>query len=268
MIPRQGYCTVVLRLLLTSSLPAWKAHAISITRSWQANPVKMADRFGILCSDTAPGSRGTPIQGGTPVITMTEAARRKIAEIMEARGQHGCALRLQIVGRGVDEFKYDLRFVETDSVGADDTMLDMEQFRVAIDPGSAPNLAGTVIDFRVLDDGGGGLLIDNPNPVWTDPTSRTVAAVVEKHINPGVRAHGGNVNLIDVKDGVVTITMSGGCQGCGLAAMTLRYGIEQMIREAVPSIREVVDVTEHAAGKNPFFPSEPDGRAPSAKRED
>jgi len=188
------------------------------------------------------------------MITMTQAACQKIVEIMESKGQQGCALRLRIVGRGVDEFKYDMRFVEPDSITPDDTALDMGLFKLVIDASSASHLAGTIIDFRTMANGGGGLLIDNPNPVWTDATARAVALIIEKHINPGVQAHGGYVNLIDVKDGVVTITMNGGCQGCGMAAMTLRYGIEQMIREAVPSISEVVDVTEHALGTNPFFP--------------
>jgi Fe/S biogenesis protein NfuA len=200
------------------------------------------------------------------MITMTEAARDKIAEIMEVRGQCGCALRLMIVGRGADDFKYDMRFVDSGMVVPEDTALDMGRFTLVVDPASALNLAGTVIDFRGLS-GGGGLLIDNPNPVWTDETARAVALIIEKHINPGVQAHGGYVNLLDVKDGVVTITMNGGCQGCGLAAMTLRFGIEQMIKEAVPSIREIVDATEHARGTNPFFPREgASGQSPVAKQ--
>jgi Fe-S cluster biogenesis protein NfuA len=60
------------------------------------------------------------------------------------------------------------------------------------------------------------------------------------------------VSLIDVKENMVYLQMGGGCQGCGMADVTLKQGIEMMIREEVPEIVDIIDVTDHAAGQNPY----------------
>ena len=80
-----------------------------------------------------------------------------------------------------------------------------------------------------------------------------VAQVFESRVNPMVSRHGGFVELIDVQDAVVMLRMGGGCQGCGMADVTLRQGIEAMLREHVPAVEGIVDVTDHTAGSNPYF---------------
>jgi len=75
----------------------------------------------------------------------------------------------------------------------------------------------------------------------------------DTEINPIVAMHGGYVELIDVQGNTVYIQMGGGCQGCGMADVTLRHGIETMIREVVPEVGEILDVTDHAAGRNPYY---------------
>ena len=77
-------------------------------------------------------------------------------------------------------------------------------------------------------------------------------------INPAIAAHGGYVRLIDVKASRVFLEMGGGCQGCGMADVTLRQGIETAIRQEVPDVADILDVTDHAAGTNPYY-------APSTK---
>ena len=77
--------------------------------------------------------------------------------------------------------------------------------------------------------------------------------LLDHKINPGVAAHAGFVELIDVKDNNVYVRLGGGCQGCGAADFTLRQGIEAIIRNEVPEIRQVLDVTDHAAGMNPYY---------------
>ncbi|MEW5873918.1 MAG: NifU family protein [Candidatus Zixiibacteriota bacterium] len=77
--------------------------------------------------------------------------------------------------------------------------------------------------------------------------------LIAEQINPALASHGGWVSLIDVKGANVYIEMGGGCQGCGSARMTLKHGIEQMIRSAVPEVGEVLDTTDHAAGMNPYY---------------
>ena len=80
-----------------------------------------------------------------------------------------------------------------------------------------------------------------------------VRSLLEDEVNPAVEGHGGKISLVDVKDGVVYITMSGGCQGCGAASVTLKQGVEVMLREQIPEIVQIIDATDHAAGKNPFY---------------
>ena len=195
-------------------------------------------------------------------LTITEAAQNKLIEIMRAKNQQGSALRLRITGRGNEEFNYDMRFVDPLSCTHDDAALDFGELTVLIDPETAQHLPGTVIDFRGLT--GGGLSIDNPNPVWEDATATAVAQVIAKQINPGVKAHGGRIDLVEVKEGVAYITMNGGCQGCGVANMTLKLGVERMIREGVPQIQSVVDTTDHSQGKKPFFLAGLAGQSPLA----
>lgn len=80
-----------------------------------------------------------------------------------------------------------------------------------------------------------------------------VQNLVESAINPAIAGHGGFVDLLDVKEKVVYLAMGGGCQGCGMADVTLRHGIEALLRDEIPEITEIVDATDHAAGDNPFY---------------
>jgi Fe-S cluster biogenesis protein NfuA len=80
-----------------------------------------------------------------------------------------------------------------------------------------------------------------------------VQQVLDEMINPGVASHGGFVELLDVQDDNVFIRMGGGCQGCGAADVTLKMGIERLIREQVPQVREIFDTTDHASGMNPYY---------------
>ena len=80
-----------------------------------------------------------------------------------------------------------------------------------------------------------------------------VAMIFDTRINPMVASHGGHVDLIDVQDSVVMLRLQGGCQGCGMAAVTLRQGIETTLRQMAPDVKAIVDVTDHASGANPYY---------------
>ncbi|HSS43698.1 MAG TPA: NifU family protein [Thermoanaerobaculia bacterium] len=75
----------------------------------------------------------------------------------------------------------------------------------------------------------------------------------DRDINPAVAQHGGYVELIDVKKNNIFIRMGGGCQGCGAADVTLKQGIEKAIRTLIPQVGEILDTTDHAAGRNPYY---------------
>lgn len=90
-------------------------------------------------------------------------------------------------------------------------------------------------------------------PVDDDALYERVADLFEQRVNPMVARHGGRVELIDVQDAVVMLRMAGGCQGCGMADVTLRQGIEGLLQQHLPEVKGIVDITDHAAGANPYF---------------
>lgn len=93
----------------------------------------------------------------------------------------------------------------------------------------------------------------DPSAVSDDALYEQVAKVFDEQVNPMVARHGGRVELIDVQDAVVMLRMGGGCQGCGMADVTLRQGIEGMLAQLVPAVRGIVDITDHTSGANPYF---------------
>ena len=101
-----------------------------------------------------------------------------------------------------------------------------------------------------------------PKPGLETPEGLAIRALLDDSINPSVAAHGGHIALVDVADDTVYIRLEGGCQGCGMADVTLKQGIETEIRRAVPSIRSVLDVTDHAGGTNPYYQPGKGGEVP------
>ena len=87
----------------------------------------------------------------------------------------------------------------------------------------------------------------------SDEIRERVQEVLDTDINPQVAEHGGIIRLIDVKENQVYIQMGGGCQGCGQADVTLKFGIENAIRAAVTGVGDILDVTDHASGRNPYY---------------
>jgi len=198
------------------------------------------------------------------MLTVTDPAKKRILGLLKAQGTQGMALRVAITGRAFGGFQYDLRMVDPTHRAADDVVVDAGGFQLYVDAKTAPNLRGSTLDF-VEGTHQSGFKIDNPNPLWTDPLANTVQEVIDTKINPSMRGHGGFVALLDVKDDIAYVALGGGCQGCGMAKVTLKQGVETMIRQAVPQIRQVVDTTDHAGGTNPYYQPANDGCcAPSA----
>jgi len=186
------------------------------------------------------------------MVEFTEAAREKITEIIEAKAQEDMMLRMHIMGRGPGGFLYSLRFVPADEKSPDDIELNMDSFHVLIDQNSAQNLEGSTVDYKD-DNFQRGFSVDNPNPLWEDPTAQSIQDVLDTKVNPGISSHGGFVSLVEYKEDTAYIAFGGGCQGCGLVDVTLKQGVEVMIRESVPEVQNIVDLTDHASGDQPFY---------------
>ena len=103
-----------------------------------------------------------------------------------------------------------------------------------------------------------------PKPGLETPVGKAVREVLDSRINPSVAAHGGHIALIDVRGPRVYLRLEGGCQGCGMADVTLKQGVEAEIKRAVPEIEEILDVTDHATGSNPYYQPGKGGASPMA----
>ena len=101
-----------------------------------------------------------------------------------------------------------------------------------------------------------------PKPGLDTPEGKVIQKLLDENVNPAVAGHGGHISLVDVQADTVYIRLEGGCQGCGMADVTLKQGIETEIKNAVPSITAVLDVTDHADGSNPYYQPGKGGTSP------
>ena len=195
------------------------------------------------------------------VLTVTDAAREEILGMRKIEtAPETLALRVEVVGSTGTEFTYDLTFEPIDNVKDGDELDSSTELPVLVPADSVQDLAGATLDHVQPT----GLIIRNPNrprpKVVTHEELELVGSVDDKirmlldvEINPSLAMHGGYAQLERVEGDTAFVIMGGGCQGCGLAALTLTEGIKAQIENRIPEIREVVDVTDHAAGDNPFY---------------
>ncbi len=194
-----------------------------------------------------------PTSDESPAIGFTEEAARKLSEVIENHSVPVAGLRLQISGRHEGEFQHVLSLVEEGATVEGDLEVGVEGIRVFVDPHGARYLDGVSIHFEDRGVGASGLIFTNPNPLWFDEREIKIQEIFDTEINPAIAAHGGYVSLLGVDESTAFVELGGGCQGCGMADVTLKQGIEVAIMEAVPSIERVVDQTDHASGENPYF---------------
>ncbi|MDE0089142.1 MAG: iron-sulfur cluster assembly accessory protein [Candidatus Poribacteria bacterium] len=187
------------------------------------------------------------------LLEVTKTAQEKIQTVIDAEDVEVEGLRISIEGRSASDFQYSLGLAT--EAEEDDIIVEMGTFKVLVDAKSAPDLKGAVIDY-VEDLNSSGFKIENPNkPTWDNPKAQKIQELIDERINPAVAAHGGQIELLNVEDDAIYIHMGGGCQGCGMANVTLKHGIEAMIQEVFPEITQVIDTTDHASGTNPYYSS-------------
>jgi Fe/S biogenesis protein NfuA len=194
-------------------------------------------------------------------LTITPIAKEQILAAIAEEERQGLGLRVAISGKGPAGFRYSLDLVAPGENLPDDLVVEEGDFKIFVDKKSAPKLEGTTIDFVIrLQES--GFKFDNPNSMWSDDRAQKVQEVIDQRINPSIASHGGSVTLLDVRDDIAYIAFGGGCQGCGMVDVTLKQGVQVMIKEAVPELKDVLDTTDHAAGTNPYY-QEPSAGAES-----
>lgn len=199
------------------------------------------------------------------VLTITDKALAKILDIRSQEPDSDqLALEIRIAGVRDSQFSYEMAMIHPQDIPAADRLEAHGELSVVIPADSVENLQGATLDVS-RDLLNPGLVLDNPNgpspriatdgppPDLTGPLEQRVVQVLEHQINPAIAAHGGIAELVAVEAGVAYLRLGGGCQGCGMASVTLSQGIEQAITQAIPEISGVIDVTDHASGQNPYY---------------
>ncbi len=186
------------------------------------------------------------------MITFSEAAEAEIRDIFAEAGDECTGLRIRAAKLGEHTFRYQLHLVRAQDAASDDVTVETGGFMVYLDPQTAAWMEGARIDFLSTEQGR-GFAIDNPaaTPKWDDPVAQKVQEVIDHRVLPAVAQHGGWLELRRVEGDTAYVVLGGGCQGCAGAQETLKQGVEVAITQAVPEIKQVVDITDHAAGAQP-----------------
>lgn len=220
------------------------------------------------------------------ILGVTEEAIQRIlgfrAGAPEPEGQ---GMWVEVTGSAGDEYTYAMALRPLVSARRSDVVQRVGELAVVVPTDAVDKVRGATVDWSEGPEGG-GLTLRNPNkppapapatlntlpmaggpgpapaasPAMggapadlSGPLAQRVQQVLQHQINPAIASHGGVAELVAVEEGAAYLRLGGGCQGCGMATVTLSQGIEVAIREAVPEVERVVDVTDHASGSNPYF---------------
>jgi len=197
------------------------------------------------------------------MLTFTDRARDVVRSFLDQSGGELEALRITPEAGSPVAPRFELTLVSLDERESGEVRVEGPGFPVLVKGDDAVRLDDAVVDFvERVNESGFEVRFDGSQPASPAPRPDTapqgpiadrVRAVLDAQVNPAIAAHGGMISLVDVQDTEVFVVMSGGCQGCALSRMTLRQGVERMLRQAVPELTAVHDVTDHASGVNPFF---------------
>ena len=179
-----------------------------------------------------------------PTVEFTTLAKDKVLHFMQMQGNESLAVRIQVASPSPLDPRYDITIIEPDEKCPEDLVFDGYGFDVVMEPESAKLLEGARVDWiETLTES--GFKVENPNlaPIGSKPLEGPLAdrvrQAIDQFVNPGVAQHGGHVTLVEVRDNIVYLQMGGGCQGCGMASVTLSQGIERILKDRVPGVEAV-----------------------------
>jgi len=194
------------------------------------------------------------------IMTITPMAHAKLLELRDSEPETDrLGLRIEILSEPGEEFRYDLSFDIVTKATFTDEVRTIDGLKIIVPAKDIDALQDAVIDHSDAQ----GMLIRNPNKpqapsieglVRGDELSAQIESIVSTEINPMLAAHGGSVTFAGHDtEGTAYFTMGGGCHGCSMSKQTMLEGVKTTIREQVPAITNVRDLTDHAAGANPYY---------------
>lgn len=192
------------------------------------------------------------------MLTFTDRAREMLDTFLGQGDGELEFLRISMSGSPMAP-EFELTLVAPGERRDDERSLDADGITVLVSESQAEVLEGATVDFveRVNESGfevrpGKAPSTDAPDAP-SGPVAERVREVLDAQVNPAIASHGGAISLVDVQGTEIYLEMSGGCQGCAMSRLTLRQGVERMLRQAIPEITAVHDITDHASGVNPYF---------------
>lgn len=190
-------------------------------------------------------------------LTFTDRAQEMVRSFLDQSEGELQALRIQVNGGSPIAPSFELTLVSDEDRDPDDLEVDGGGFQVLLDPRSADRLEGASVDFvQRVNESGFEIIPDTARSgasAPSGPLAERVQGILDQQVNPSIASHGGRIDLVDVEGTEISMVMSGGCQGCAMSRMTLRQGVEKMIKQAIPEITAIHDVTDHSSGENPYF---------------
>jgi Fe/S biogenesis protein NfuA len=203
----------------------------------------------------------------TPTLAITEQALERVKGFVAGTPDpEAQAMWIEVTGVSAGDYTYNMTLKPRAAAALDDSVQSQDGLTIVVPARDVEALKGATIDWEG-DALQGGLKLVNPNKPapaspaispnadieLSGPLAQRVRDIVEHQVNPAIASHGGRAELVAVEEPIAYVRLHGGCQGCGMASVTLHQGIEVAIRDNVPEIQQVVDVTDHASGDNPYF---------------
>ncbi len=191
-------------------------------------------------------------------VTVTDPARDYLAQLIEKQDVEGMGVRIFVTQPGTKHAETCLAYCPPNEIVPTDEKVELGKFVLYLDHASVPFLEDASVDYS-KDQMGGQLTIKAPNAKVPNvdenaPLTDRINYVLASEINPGLASHGGEVSLVEVvEESVAVLRFGGGCQGCSAVSLTLKQGVETTLKERVPEITAVRDVTDHSVKDNAYY---------------
>jgi len=191
-------------------------------------------------------------------LVITAAAEQYLADLLKKQNEEHLGIRIFITAAGTPQAETCITYCRPEEAKSDDLTIGLTNFTAWVDLISDPFLQDAVIDYQT-DRLGGQLTIKAPNAKVpqidaNSPLAEKINYFIQTEINPNLASHGGQVALIDITyDNIAILRFGGGCQGCGMVNTTLKDGVERTLRERIPELTGVRDVTDHTNRENAYY---------------
>ena len=185
-------------------------------------------------------------------INISKKAQEHILDKLNSSAEKFQGISIIVDPKTDRKANYSIQFIELSNTPSENISINFGEFQVLVSKEGIPYLEGTEVDLN----GEGELEAFNPSMSITEisgSVEEQIRHVLEEEVNPMVASHGGVVSLLEVKDQNAYLEFGGGCQGCGMIDVTLKQGVEVMIKAQIPEIEAIYDVTDHAGGTNPYY---------------